>query len=161
MTESADKKPADKNEGESLDDVINDIEQDEQEQAVKEGEVITQKEQQEEQLKYKAAMEKGYAVMGTLRAGIDKVWPFVSFGEDTDEEQLIHDGAKRHADVFVKYDLPDAPGWLQEYMPEIKLGILYGTIGFTMWLQIRERRRQEEAEAEKTEKSQEPENAES
>lgn len=130
----------------------------EKQESALDGELITKQQEQEHDEKYKAALLQGFKTMGFVRGGIAKIWPYVSFGDEKEEEQFIYHGAVRHADVFVKYDTVGMPEWMEKWMPEIKLGILYGTIGFTMWLQIMAHK---QAEAEKQEAGKDGEKSES
>ena len=92
----------------------------EQADAEKEGELLSEQQDQENQERYQAAMDRGYQFMGGLLALVDKFAPYVSYGDEDQVKALMDRGATRTADVLVKYDIPEAPGWYQKWEPEIK-----------------------------------------
>jgi len=102
-----------------------------------EGEIISQQAETVEQARYQKAMEQGAAIMGWIVGGVGFIWPYVQI----EDKELLATGAQRHADVLIKYNLEsmgtDAmPQWLKDYMPEIKLAMLYGMTGFAIWMQV-------------------------
>lgn len=102
-----------------------------------EGELISAQAETVEQARYQKAMEQGAAIMGWIVGGVGFVWPYVQI----DDKDLLEKGAQRHADVLIKYNLESVgtdamPQWLKDYMPEIKLAMLYGMTGFSIWMQV-------------------------
>jgi len=102
-----------------------------------EGEVISAQAETVEQARYQKALEQGAAIMGWIVGGVGFVWPYVQI----DDKELLATGAQRHADVLMKYNLESVgadamPQWLKDYMPEIKLAMLYGMTGFAIWMQV-------------------------
>ena len=132
------------------------IKKEQGDQVAKEGELIQEQQATEDEIKFKAAVEKAQVVMGGFMTGAEKLFPFVKFGKDDKEAQNFYNlGVYRTADVLKKYDTPGAPGVLAEmweaWKEEIKLGAFFAGAGWEIFKQVKA----EEARLEKEEKNKE------
>jgi len=132
---------------ETLDDIENDINLQEKTQADKAQSVAADESKKEDSERYEKALEKGYQLMGLLRGGLDKVYPFVTFGDEKEEKDFFDHGAKKAANVLKKYDSPAVPLWFTKYREELEAGVFFGSMGFTVWLQVKEYNKAQEEKA--------------
>lgn len=126
--------------------IARELEAEEKQQEVKQGELITQSEQDEEKKRYEAAMEKAMLAMFGMRTGINKLYPFVAFGETPEQEnEFLYAGADKLAHVLKKYSTGEYPEWFIKWKEEIEAGIFFGSAMVTVIMQVRAHNREQEA----------------
>jgi len=135
---------------ETLDEIELEYEKHEADQGKKENKEMKDQVKKEEAEKYKEALAQGYHAMGAFCGGVEKLWPYVGFGENEKEAQKFFDtGAVKIADVLKKYDVPEPPAWYGKWKEEIACARFFGMAGFSIYMQVSEYKRLEaEAESE-------------
>ena len=130
---------------ETLDDIEAELNQEQEAEQAKEGEILTQEQESEAEEKYKAALAKGYHLMGLLCGGVSRFYPFVELaGSEEEYQAFIDKGADKAANVLKKYETPEAPDWFNRWKEEIEAGLFFGGVAYSVYTQVKAHKKAEE-----------------
>lgn len=135
---------------ENLEDLARQAAAEENAEQAKEGELVTKSEQEAEAEKMQACIESGIKAMAGLRMGVNKFYPFVSYGDDEKEMELISEGGQHIGALMYKHGMTgmEMPPWLAKWAEEIQAGLFFGALAFSTYKQVKEYNREQEEQAE-------------